>query len=178
MNTLKTFAWGLAITACFVIAGLLGATAAKADSYDEMFDAVDWLAKKYGVVAYTTYGPLEDGLYAETTGDTIVFNSMYVNNPDQLHADMVSDVMTGYHPGLFCSPEQVLAAHEFAHVLDYLSGYTANDELEQALANGLNGTVSGYSMESTNEALAEAFTAVECDTPNAVETAMYDMLVN
>lgn len=165
----------LCVAALFTIPAL-GAPEANADSYDEMHAAVAFLANKYGVIAYTAHQPMEYGIYARAYGDTIVFNTGYVNNPDQLRADMTADVISGYHVGLHCSPEQALAAHEFAHVLDYLTGYTARDELNYALANGLTGEVSGYSLTSDGEALAEAFTAVECDVPNDVEMTLYRML--
>lgn len=157
-------------------AAVMTGPVAKADTYGELYDAVNWLGNKYGVTLYVSQAPLEDGTYAVTNYDTITFNSLYVNDPAALRANMVADVSSGYHPGAHCTPEQALAAHEFAHVLDNFTGHTADIELESALASGLSGEVSGYSFESYDEALAEAFVAVECDVPTPAETAIYNML--
>lgn len=177
MRTVKTLLIGMLAAALFIGFGLLAAAPAKPQGYSAMFEAVDWLARKYGVFVYTAHEPMEYGVYARTIGDLIVFNSGYVNDPDLLRADMTADVVSGYHPGAHCSPEQALAAHEFAHVLDYLTGFTTEGELDYALTTGqLAGEVSGYSLESYNEAIAEAFTAVECDVPSPAEQAIYTML--
>lgn len=154
---------------------------ANADSYDAMFAATDWLARKYGVVVYTNHQPMEYGVYGLARGNTITFNSGYIGNPDLLRRDVTTDIMLGWHPGAHCSPEQYVAAHEFAHVLNYLTGYNANTELVMALSSGLTGEVSGYSLYedgSVNyeEAIAEAFAAVECDVPSPAEHAIYVML--
>lgn len=149
---------------------------ANADSYNDMFNAVDWLAHKYGVTVYTDQQPMEYGTYAVTSGDVITFNSGYTANPALLRRDVSSDVWSGYHHAAKCTPEQYVAAHEFGHVLDNLTGSTADTELQTALANGLTGTVSGYAVTNIREALAESFAAVECDTPTPVERTLYTML--
>lgn len=178
MRTFKTLLIGIGVAALFIGFGMLAAAPARPQGYSAMFEAVDWLAAKYGVVAYTNHAELDPATYAQTYGDVITFNTLYVNDPDLLRASMTSDVISGYHTGIHCSPEQALAAHEFAHVLDYLTGFTANEELLYAVQTGqLSGTVSGYSLESTHEALAEAFTAVECDVPTEAEYTIYNMLV-
>lgn len=159
-----------------IIAALLASPVATADTYYNMYAATDWLAKKYNVHVYTANEWMEDGTYAITDGDTIVFNSAYVNNPDQLMADMTNDMLTGWHHGLRCTPEQYIAAHEFGHVLDNLDGHTADYELAYALSQGLSGFVSGYAVTNYDEALAESFAAVECDTPTPVEQSLYTML--
>ena len=167
-----------ALVAGATAAGALqAAPTASADTYGELFAAVDWLASKYGVIAYTRHAPMEYGTYAVAQYDTITFNSGYVGRPDLLARDMVADVASGYHRGMHCTPEQALAAHEFAHVLDNLTGRTARTELSYALAGGMTGEVSGYAVTSIAEAIAEAFTAVECDVPTPAEQAIYDMLV-
>jgi hypothetical protein len=158
-------------------AAIMTGPVAKADTYDAMFEATDWLARKYGVIAYTNHQWMEYGTYAVTVGDTITFNTGYVENPDILRRDLTADVIAGYHRGANCTPEQYVAAHEFAHVLDNLTGHTADYELDYALANGLSGEVSTYALESYDEAIAEAFAAVECDAPTPAEQAIYDMLV-
>lgn len=149
---------------------------ARADGYDDMFAAVDWLAHKYGVYVYTGSMPLPYDTYAATSGNTIMFNSLYTDDPALLRAHLTEDVMAGYHHGVNCSPEQLVAAHEFAHVLDNLTGQTARTELSNALANGFDGEVSGYAVTSIPEAIAEAFTAVECDVPTPAEETIYRML--
>lgn len=158
------------------IAALAGSPTATADAYGDMFAAVDWLAQKYGVFVYTDHAPMDYGVYGVTSGDVITFNSGYIANPDLLRRDITADVNSGYHPGANCSPEQLVAAHEFAHVLDNLTGRSARAEADYAIANGLTGEVSGYAMTSTGEALAEAFVAVECDVPTPAENALYVML--
>ena len=147
-----------------------------------MWTAVNFLGNKYGIVAYTTYTQLEDGVYGRASGNQIMFNSTYVFNPQLLRDDLTNDVINGYHRGVNCTPEQWVAAHEFAHVLDFTRGFEARTELVVALDNGLTGQVSGYSVDDEGyvnipEALAEAFTAVECDTPTPAEVALYEMLV-
>lgn len=150
---------------------------AHTDTYGDMFAAVDGLAHKYGVHVYTDHRLMEYGTYAITTsGDVIIFNSGYIADPALLRRDVTSDVRSGWHRGANCTPEQEVATHEFAHVLDNLSGHTTDTELAAAIANGLDGEVSGYSMTSYDEAIAEAFVAVECDVPTPVESAIYTML--
>lgn len=151
---------------------------AKADVYDEFYNAVDWLADKYGVIVYTGTAPLAGDTYAATRGNTIILNSSYVANPDALYRYVANDMSTGFHRAANCTAPQSIAAHEFAHALDNLTGHTARIELRQALANGFGGEVSTYALESPAEAIAESFAAVECDTPTPAEQAIYMMLVN
>lgn len=176
---LKLIATTVACASVVVGVGLAAPT--HADSYTAMFDAVDFLAHKYGVSAYTTHEPMEYGTYGATYGNLIVFNTGYINNPDLLHADVAADVWSGFHRGMHCSPEQMVAAHEYAHVLDNATDHTARSELVQALAEGLSGEVSGYSLNDDGtvnypEALANAFVAVECDVPTPAEQTIYVML--
>jgi hypothetical protein len=168
----------LAMASVLATVGLAVAPCAHADTgtYNNMFTAVDWLARKYGVHVYTGYEPMKGGTYAVTRYDTIVFNSVYIDNPDLLRHDVAYDVQSGWHPGIRCTPEQYIAAHEFGHVLDNFSGHTADYELIDALSNGLTGTVSGYALTSYDEALAESVAAVECDEPTPAEQAIYTML--
>lgn len=169
------------VVALAVVAGVTAAPAA-ANTYREFFDSVDWLADKYGAgTVYVGHEPMEEGSYAWSSGRTIMLNSYYIDNPEQLWVDLNRDVMHGFHPGRMCTPAELVAAHEFAHVLDYLSGYSARTELEYAIVNGLSGEVSGYSFNSDGtvnhgEALADAFLAVECDEPTNAELALYEML--
>jgi hypothetical protein len=149
---------------------------ANADTYSDLYAATDWLARKYGIFVYTSHQWMDYGVYAITQGDTITFNTGYINNPDILRRDVTNDVMSGWHPGLRCTPEQYVAAHEFGHVLDNLSGHTADYELSAAISQGLTGRVSGYALTSYDEALAESVAAVECDTPTPAEQAIYTML--
>jgi len=176
MRTIKTLLIGILSAALFIGFGLLAAAPARPQGYDSMFAAVDFLANKYGVIVYTAHEPQAYTTYAATYGDLIVFNSLYVNDPELLRANMTADVVSGYHVGAHCSPEQALAAHEFAHALDYLTGFTTEHELSAALDSGLSGEVSGYAMSNLNEAIAESFTAVECDVPSPAERAIYTML--
>lgn len=168
----------------FIAAAFALPQQAKADTYGDMFAATDWLAKKYGVVVYTGQEPMESDTYGYSYGNTIVFNSFYISNPDVLQANLVSDVLTGFHRGANCTPAQLVAAHEFAHVLDYLTGYSARYELAYAVSTGtVSGNVSGYSFNEDGtvneaEALADAFTAVECDNPTPAESALYGMLTS
>lgn len=169
-----------AVTGVAAVA-LIGTPAASADTYDDMFNAVDWLAGKYGVSAWVGVEPMEYGTYAKTRGDEITFNTLYVANPGLLRESLVNDVSRGYHRGGNCTPAQLVAAHEYAHVLDNATGGSTRVELIVAIANGLSGEVAGYSFNddgSVNypEAIAAAFTAVECDSPNQVELAIYNML--
>lgn len=175
------------VHAVLVIAAVLAlitqAGDAKADSYTDMFAATDWLAKKYGVAVYVDQEPMAPGMYGYTVGNRIVFSSDYIADPALLRAHMASDVAHGFHPGEQCSAEQIVAAHEFAHVLDNFGGRSARYELVYALYNGLSGEVSGYSFNADGsvnygEALADAFVAVECDVPTPAEAALYEMLVS
>lgn len=169
--------------ALVLIAGLVGSIAiARADTYDDLFHWVDWMAQKYGMgTIYVGEAYLPDGVYGESQGRTIVFNKAYVDSPGRLAVDMAEDIVYGYHPGKGCTPTQVVAVHESAHVLDYITGYSARYELAGALKNGLSGEVSGYSVDNNGnvdipEALADAMVAVECDTPTPAETVLYEML--
>lgn len=169
--------------ALLLIAGLVGSAAvARADTYDDLFHWVDWMAQKYGMGnVYVGEAYLPDGVYGESQGRTIVFNKAYVDRPGRLAVDIAQDVAYGYHPGKGCTPTQVVAVHESAHVLDNITGHTAQYELATALKNGLSGEVSGYSFDQAGnvnipEALADAMVAVECDTPTPAETALYTML--
>ncbi len=155
----------------------LAAPVAHADSYSDMYATVDYLGHKYGVRAYVDQQPMGDGLFAVTDGDVITFNSYYINNPAQLRIDVTSNVQSGWNPGKNCTPEQVVATHEFGHVLDNLSGHSTDYELRDAIANGLRGVISGYSFTNYDEAIADSFMAVECDEPTSAEQAIYDMLV-
>lgn len=164
--------------------GLIGAPVASAQStYDDLVHWVDWMAKKYDMgTIYVAQESMPEGTYGETRGRTITFNSYYINNPQQLQSDLSNDVANEYHPGEQCTATQILAAHESAHVLDYITGWTADYELEFALENGFSGEVSGYSINEDGtpnypEALADAMVAVECDTPTPAEKAIYTMLV-
>lgn len=158
------------------------AAVAKADTYDELFYWVDWMAQKYGLgTVYVAEAPLPPGVYGASQGTTIVFSTAYVENPGKLQADLAADVAEGFHPGRGCTATQYLAAHESAHVLDYLTGYSARYELATAIKNGLSGQVSGYSFTddgdvNLGETLADAMAAVECDTPTPAESAIYGML--
>lgn len=176
MNT-----WTRTGVAVFAAAAALTAFAppAQADTYGEFYAAVDWLGKKYGVLVYVDSAPMEYGTYAQTTGSRIVLNSGYEDNPGLLDASMASDVQSGYHRGELCTAPQLLAAHEFAHALDNITGHAARTRLSYALASGMNGVVSGYATESVPEAIAEGFAAVECSAaPTPAERAIYAMLVN
>lgn len=180
MNTLTKLA-GAVLAAGAVAAA--APVAAHADTYGDMFAAVDFLATKYGMgTVYVSTAPMADDVYGRSSGRNIVFNSRYINNPALLNSDMVSDVAHGFHPGMKCSAGQIVAAHETAHVLDYVTGYTAETELVTAINNGeLRGVLSGYSFNANGsvnpaEALADAMVAVECDTPTAAELALYTML--
>lgn len=172
--------FGLAAAAAVV--ALIAAPTAQANPYDEVFNAVDWLADKYRTPnIQVRAAPLEPGVYAQTIGNTITVNLAFVNDPAALNTALANDVAHGYHPGLKCSAPQVVAAHEFAHVLDNFSGHIARLELAQALANGLEGKVSGYSFNADGsvnyaEALADAFVAVECDDPTPAQSTLYTML--
>lgn len=162
-------------------AAIMPAAVAHADTYGELFHWVDVMAAKYGMgEVYVGVQPMAPGVYGETTGSTIMFNTAYVQNPAKLTADLASDVQYGYHPGAQCTATQVLAAHESAHVLDNITGRTARLELRDAVANGLSGELSGYSFKNgdlnVGEALADAMVAVECDTPTEAEMALYTML--
>lgn len=154
------------------------APVAQADVYDEFYAAVDWLGKKYGALVYVGAEPMEYGTYAATQGDVILLNSGYIVNADMFHEAIASDIYSGFHRGANCTAPQYVAAHEFAHALDNLTGHTARSELLSALNSGLSGTVSRYALESPSEAIAESFAAVECDTPTPAESAIYTMLVN
>ena len=72
--------------------------------------------------------------------------------------------------------DPTLLAHEFGHVLNNLTGRTAQGELAYAVSQGMTGTVSGYALTSYSEALAESVAAVECDVPTPAEQALYTML--
>lgn len=157
---------------------LLPAPTADADVFGEFYNAIDWLGDKYDVFVYVSSAPMEHGVYAETVGDTITLNSEYNANPDSFHADVASDMSTGYHRAAKCSAPAAIAAHEFAHVLDYLTNFTTRAELLAALNSGFGGTVSAYALKSPGEAIAESFAAVECDVPTPAEQAIYTMLVN
>lgn len=152
---------------------------ARADVFDEFYGAVDWLGKKYGVTVYVNAMPLDYGTYAQASGDQITLNSWYLDNPAQLDADIASDIYEGYHRGELCTAPQYVAAHEFGHALDNLTGNGARVELASALNSGFSGTVSEYGTTSPAEAIAESFAAVECGSaPTAAEQAIYTMLVN
>lgn len=172
---MKTF-----IAAAVSAAGLalMPAPTAHADVFDEFYRAVDWLGDKYGVTVYVSSEPLPYGTYASTRGDTITLNSGYVADPEALVVDIASDMSTGYHRAAKCTAPQAIAAHEFAHALDYLNGGGTRAELLAALRSGFGGEVSGYALQSPGEAIAESFAAVECDTPTPAEQAIYLMLVN
>lgn len=174
-----------ALFAALMSIGVVAAPPAAAQeppAFQELFHWVDWLADKYGTgTIWVSHEYMEYGVYGKSRGNEIVFSSDYVYNPDELHYDMSSDVAHGFHPGERCSAIQILAAHEFAHVVDYIGGYTAQYELEYAVESGMSGEVSGYSFHqdgSVNypEALADAFVAVECDDPTPAEQAIYEML--
>ncbi|AXN53364.1 metallophosphoesterase [Mycobacterium phage Thonko] len=165
-----------ALGAVGVAVGLATAPPAQADAYDEFYAAADWLAGKYGVDVYVGTAPLDPGTYAQARGATIVLNSYFVAYPAELDAAIASEIATGYSRGRYCSAVQGIAAHEYAHVLDNVTGHSARAELVNALAAGMTGTVSGYAVTSVPEAIAESFVAVECDVPTPAEQAIYDML--
>lgn len=149
---------------------------ANADTYDDFFAAADWLAGKYGVDVYVGTRPLSTTIYAQTQGDMIVLNSYYAANPAALDANIAYEIETEYSRGRYCSAAQGVAAHEYAHVLDNVTGHTARTELYNALAQGFDGEVSGYAGTSIPEAIAESFVAVECDVPTPAEQDIYQML--
>lgn len=157
---------------------LMSAPTAHADVYDEFYNAIDWLGKKYGVLVYVTAAPMDADTYASTTGDTITLNSQFIAAPDVFYNSVALDGDSGFHRAAKCTAPQAIAAHEFGHVLDTLTGYNARGELLAALRSGFGGTVSGYALESPAEAIAESFAAFECDDPTPAEEAIYTMLVN
>lgn len=159
-------------------AALALAPSASADGYEDMHAAVEWLANKYGISAYTNTAPLPYKVYAIARDNLITFNSLYDDNPALLREHLVLDIATGYHNGGACTPEQWVAAHEYGHIIDNTTGMTAQQELATALANGFGGTVSTYATTSIDEALAEAFVSVECGNPTPAESAIYEMLVS
>ena len=174
----------LAAAVALALAAMGTAPTATADQavYNDFVHWVDWMAKKYDLgTVYVGYRALDSTTYAQAQGTQIWFNSYFIANPDVLWADMRSDVDTNYHNGAKCSPTQIIAAHESAHVLDNLTGHTARAELDYALASGLTGTVSGYSLNADGsvnlgEALASAMVAVECGYPTEAEGILYNML--
>lgn len=168
----------LIVGATVVALAIVSAPVAQADVYDEFYAAVDWLGKKYGVVVYVGAEPMEYGTYAATQGNVIVLNGRYNANADMFNRAIAVDMYDGFHRGANCTASQYVAAHEFAHALDNLTGRTARAELLSALNNGFGGEVSGYALESPGEAIAESFAAVECDTPTPAESAIYTMLVS
>jgi hypothetical protein len=172
----------LAIIAAAIGIAVATAPGAHADTYDDLFYWVDWMAKKYNMgTVYVSEQYMADGEYGESNGRTIIFNKLYVDNPQKLYNDLSSDVGSHYHPGARCTASQALAAHESAHVLDWETGYTARYELAEAVNNGLSGQLTGYSFNADGtlnipEALADAMVAVECDVPTPAEQAIYNML--
>lgn len=154
-------------------------------TYGELFHWVDAMAVKYQMgTVYVGQQYLQSNYYGKTTGSTVMFNTSYVQNPAKLTADWASDAAINYHPGhpgAPCSAEQLVAVHESAHVLDNVTGRTAQRELADAIANGLTGELTGYSFNADGsvnlgEALADAMVAVECDTPTPAEQALYTIL--
>lgn len=172
------------ITAIVAAIGIAVATApgAHADTYDDLFHWVDWMARKYNMgQVFVGEQYLAEGEYGVSNGRTIIFNKSYIDNPQKLYNDLSSDVGVSFHPGALCTATQALAVHESAHVLDWETGYSARYELIEAINNGLSGELTGYSFNAdgtvnTAEALADAMVAVECDVPNAAEQAIYTML--
>lgn len=157
-------------------------TASAQPVYDDFFYWVDWMADKYDMgTVYVGFEPMDSGTYGATQGNRVWINSFYVENPDELWEAMRADVDQNYHNGARCTPTQIIAAHESAHVLDNITGRTARVELANALAYGLSGEVAGYSFRddgtvNLGEALASAMVAVECGTPSQAELTLYTML--
>jgi len=174
----------LTLASILTAISLIAAPPSHATVYDEFFATVDYMAKKYGMgMVFVSQQVMDPDTYAMTEGTSIWFNTLYLNDPDELYASMRSDVQHDFHPGWNCSAAQILGVHESAHVLDTLTGRSAWTEVRATYGDqvtSLYGQLSGYSFQDgwldISEALADAMVAVECDVPTPAESALYYML--
>lgn len=147
--------------------------------YDTMRDTVQYLINKYDIdQVLVRMEPMDLNDYAYSQGITITFNSLLVTNPALLESNMADAVGSGWIPG-GCGAAQTVAIHETAHVLDYVTGYTAHQEA-MAAYGGQEVSLSGYSFKDgyvdLDEALANAMVAVECGTATPLEADLHRML--
>jgi hypothetical protein len=108
----------------------------------------------------------------------IVIQERFAENPDAFVEATLEAVAAGFHPG-GCDPVRLIAVHEFAHVLAYVHGDVAQEQIIAETAGGdfANG-LHDYGEANVDEALATSFAAVVCGSQTPMEQQIYDILVS
>lgn len=142
--------------------------------------AVTRLAVDYPELRSVTVGsePMEGNVYAQADGRRITFNTRYTTNRRLLESMVTQNSRDGFHPALgHCSPEELLAFHEAAHVIDVHRGRGPSTAV--AALHGLKG-LSGYSyldrQVNSPEALAEGFASVLCNGGSDSDRRIYELV--
>lgn len=145
--------------------------------------AIERLAKEFPELDNVTVksGHLDLNTYATAGGSTIMFNSAYTYSARIIDRMIITDVAAGYHPDLgYCTPEQLIAYHEAAHIIDAKKDRRPSEAVEKRYGNALGLHLSGYSFSGGSlnpvEALAESFASTLCNGGNEVERQMYEMV--
>lgn len=153
----------------------------------EVIEAVNRVALKHPEVRDTvvTGEPMEKGVYAAAANKKITFNVEYTSDRRRLEASVALDIASRFHPPLGrCSPAELLAYHESAHIIDQAHDREPQRRLNEMYTLGRIQwrDLSGYSFwyETSifrpGEALAEAFASVQCNGGNATERQIAALL--
>lgn len=142
---------------------------------EQVFNAVNDVAMEYPEVrgVKIVSKPIMPGVYAFAGDGKITFNSLYTSKTSLFNSMVRDDVKMGFHPHLgHCTPAELLAIHESAHIIDQ----TRNRAPKIALIRMFRVVprdLAGYSYNegalNPGEALAEAFASVKCNGGNATE---------
>lgn len=152
---------------------------------DQVANAVNRIALEYPEVRGTVVKAkaVMPGVYAFAENQSITFNVLYTDNQRLFEAMVHSDVEGHFHPPLGrCTPAELLAYHESAHIIDQARDKAPRRALIAAYGSGksLRGVLSGYSFGefslAPGEALAEAFASAKCNGGNSTEQKIAALL--
>jgi hypothetical protein len=145
--------------------------------------AIERLAKEFPELDNVTVksGHLDLDTYATAGGSTIMFNSAYTYSARIIDRMIITDVAAGYHPDLgYCMPEQLIAYHEAAHIIDAKKNRRPSDAVAKRYGTATGLQLSGYSYSggalNPVEALAEAVASTLCNGGSPLEQEMFKLL--
>lgn len=140
------------------------------------------IAQTYPELRNITIGThaMQEGVYGYAKNNRIMFNTLYMADRAKFEQAVYEDIAVGFHPELgWCSPAELLAFHEAAHIIDRRRDLFPRKALSRDYGSGasLRGSLPGYAFTrsglNAGEAMAEVFASVHCNGGNGVERRLF-----